>query len=45
MLEGLARIDWANIRHCYGPATDLPDLLRDLISSDLQRREEALSTA
>jgi len=45
MLEGLARIDWANTRPCYGPATDLPDLLRDLISSDLQRREEALSTA
>jgi len=31
MLEGLAKIDWASIRHCYRPATDLPYLLRDLI--------------
>lgn len=43
MLEGLAKIDWGNIRHCYGPANDLPNLLRDLISSDLQRREEVLT--
>lgn len=30
MLEGLDSVDWAAFEHAYGPATDVPDLLRQL---------------
>ena len=33
-LEDLDKIDWAQYNHAYGPATDVPDLLRALRSSD-----------
>ena len=31
LLEGLDAIDWAKLSHAYGPATDVPDLLRALV--------------
>lgn len=34
MLEGLDTIDWASLRGCGGPATDVPGLLRALVSED-----------
>ena len=34
MLEGLDKINWSKIHHCFGPATNLPDLLRNLASPD-----------
>jgi HEAT repeat protein len=43
MLEQLDQVDWANLRHAYGAATDVPDLLRALASDRQQDREEALS--
>src|SRR5690348_12800500 len=41
MLEGLDNIDWQRLSHAYGPATDVPDLLRALQSPDQETREEA----
>lgn len=41
MLEGLDQIDWAHIEHAYGPATDVPDLLRALASDDKEVRNTA----
>lgn len=44
MLDGLDAIDWARLRHAYGSAEDVPDLLRDLASDDDDRQYEALDT-
>lgn len=41
MLEGLDQIDWGQIKHAYGPATDVPDLLRALASDDKEVRKTA----
>ncbi len=32
MLEGLNDINWQRLTHAYGPATDVPDLIRKLTS-------------
>ena len=32
MLEGLDDQPWETLRHAFGPATDIPDLLRDLLA-------------
>ena len=29
-LDGLDRVDWARLKHAYGPATDVPAMLREL---------------
>jgi hypothetical protein len=42
MLEGLDRVDWASLRHAYGAATDVPGLLRSLLSADPKVREQAI---
>ncbi|HEV8192286.1 MAG TPA: hypothetical protein VGP82_12530 [Ktedonobacterales bacterium] len=41
MLQGLDAINWHNLEHAYGPAGDVPGLLRDLASRDEQTRESA----
>ena len=41
ILKGLDDVDWASIRHAYGPASDVPDLLRALVSDNLTVREQA----
>jgi hypothetical protein len=41
MLEGLAAINWHSLEHAYGPAGDVPGLLRDLASPDEETREQA----
>jgi hypothetical protein len=38
LLDGLDAIDWARLSHAYGPATDVPGLLRALVSSDAAAR-------
>jgi hypothetical protein len=43
VLEGLGAVDWATLRHAYGPAEDLPGLLRRLRSADRKVRKRALS--
>jgi hypothetical protein len=42
VFTGLHDIDWAAMRHAYGPAFDVPDLLRGLASDDPHEREIAL---
>jgi HEAT repeat protein len=42
MLEALDRVDWASLQHAYGEATDVPGLLRDLLSADPMVREGAV---
>lgn len=42
MLEGLDAVDWASLTHAYGEATDVPGLLRSLLSSDPKVREDAV---
>ena len=41
MLEGLDEIDWANLEHAYGSAHDVPELLRALLASNKNERDEA----
>lgn len=41
VLERLDGVDWARITHAYGPATDVPDLIKDLCATDPDRREKA----
>jgi len=41
MLEGLDTIDWASLTHAHGAATDVPGLLRSLLSEDRDVRMQA----
>jgi hypothetical protein len=41
MLDGLDLIDWGNLEHAYGPADDVPDLIRGLASKIAETREHA----
>ncbi|MEV4709105.1 hypothetical protein [Actinoplanes sp. NPDC049316] len=38
MLDGLDEVDWAALTHAYGPAHDVPELLREAALSDLYGR-------
>jgi hypothetical protein len=40
MWENLLRVNWAKLTHAYGPARNVPDILRDMIAAD-QKRSEA----
>jgi hypothetical protein len=42
LLGRLDDVDWAALRHAYGPATDVPARLRGLLSADRATRQEAL---
>lgn len=42
-LSGLEDIDWGRLGHAYGPADDLPRLLRGLLSDSAERREECFA--
>ncbi|GIG89734.1 HEAT repeat domain-containing protein [Plantactinospora endophytica] len=42
MFAGLDEIDWAGMSHAYGPAVEVPELLRGLVSADPATREIAL---
>src|ERR1700733_4894040 len=41
MLEGLDEIHWSVLQHCRGSATDVPGLIRSLMSHDHDERWEA----
>lgn len=41
MFAGLDDIDWASMRHAYGPAAEVPRLIRGLVSRDGDRRSWA----
>ncbi|MGW7590449.1 HEAT repeat domain-containing protein [Streptomyces rubiginosohelvolus] len=42
MFSGIDEVDWASMEHAYGPADDVPELLRGLASADPAEREAAL---
>ncbi len=42
-LAGLDKIDWASVKHAFGPATDVPGLIRALTSPDEDVRRGAWS--
>jgi hypothetical protein len=42
MLEGLDAINWEQLTHAYGEATNVPEMLRGLASPDRDERENAL---
>ncbi|MFC9858877.1 MULTISPECIES: HEAT repeat domain-containing protein [unclassified Streptomyces] len=42
MFAGIDEVDWASMEHAYGPADDVPGLLRGLASADPAVRESAL---
>ncbi|MFF3031634.1 PBS lyase [Streptomyces rubiginosohelvolus] len=42
MFSGIDEVDWASMEHAYGPADDVPELLRGLASADAAEREAAL---
>ncbi len=41
MLEGLDRVNWSQLSHAYGPADDVPALIRALASGDADARDHA----
>jgi tetratricopeptide (TPR) repeat protein len=43
VLDGLSLTDWAAVDHAYGPATDVPQLIRDLVCDDPATRALALA--
>ena len=42
VLAGLEAVDWAGLRHAYGPAGDVPGLLRALVSGSPAERKHAV---
>ncbi|WP_412537789.1 HEAT repeat domain-containing protein [Longispora sp. K20-0274] len=42
MLDGLDDVQWARLGHAYGPADDVPDLIRALCSPEEKERAAAL---
>ena len=42
VLAGLEAIDWAGLRHAYGPAGDVPGLLQALVSDSPAERRRAV---
>src|SRR6185312_10503993 len=45
MLDGLGTVDWKTLKHAYGPATDVPDMIRALGSADAGIRDSAMHSA
>jgi len=42
MFEGLDEIEWDKLTHAYGPASDVPGLLKDLASTEKSVRDNAI---
>jgi hypothetical protein len=41
-LDELDQVPWSTLEHAYGPATDVPALIRDLSSAHKEKREKAI---
>jgi hypothetical protein len=41
LLSGLEALDWHSLQHGYGPADDVPNLLRMLLAGDQEVRQDA----
>lgn len=44
ILTGLDELPWSDMRHAYGPANEVPGILRNLIDPDYDTREHALDS-
>lgn len=44
VLSGLDSVNWESLKHAYGDAYDVPDLLRSLLSEDAQERHAAYNS-
>jgi catechol 2,3-dioxygenase-like lactoylglutathione lyase family enzyme/HEAT repeat protein len=44
LLIGLEQVDWSTVNHAYGPANDVPELLRALTSDSAEVRSDAYRT-
>lgn len=44
VFHGIDDVDWHNLHHAYGPADDVPTLLRLLVSDDADVREDTWQT-
>ena len=44
LFAGLDNVDWGAMRHAYGPAVEVPDLVRGLVHKDPAVRESALDS-
>jgi hypothetical protein len=42
MLDDLEKVEWGALEHAYGPASNVPAMLRALVSKDDEEREAAL---
>jgi len=42
MLEGLDEINWSQLHHAFGNASEVPNWIRDLLSEDKRIRENAI---
>lgn len=42
MLENIDKVDWANLKHAYGFAVDIPENIRNLTSLHVEIRDKAL---
>jgi HEAT repeat protein len=42
MLQTIDQISWSQLEHAYGPADDVPGLLRDLASPNVDMRQKAM---
>lgn len=42
MLDGLDEINWSQLHHAYGEASDVPALIRKLLSQDKDERDKAV---
>ncbi|EAQ00337.1 O-succinylbenzoic acid--CoA ligase [Janibacter sp. HTCC2649] len=41
MLDGIDDLDWTAMQHAYGPAGDVPAMLRGLVAADAELRSES----
>ncbi len=42
VLDGLTDIPWGDLSHAYGPAEDVPGLLRAIASGDAKAADDAV---
>jgi hypothetical protein len=42
LLEGLAQINWASLRHAYGAASNIPELFQAMLAGGKRKRDNAL---
>jgi hypothetical protein len=41
VFSAIDQVPWSEVVHAYGPATDIPDLIRALTSPDVKTRSDS----